>query len=57
MELNAEYKQGYDEGYEQGVKDVAEKIKNYYSNLKGRTPAPLVSFHIDEIVKEMTEDI
>lgn len=42
----------YQRGYEQGVKDFAEKIKNYYNHLNGRTPATLVSFHVEEILKE-----
>ena len=45
-------KSEYQQGYEQGARDFAEKIKNYYNNLNGRTPATLVSFHIDEILKE-----
>ena len=47
----------YQRGYEQGVKDFAEKIKKYYNNLKGTTPAPLVSFHIDEILKNVLGEI
>lgn len=47
----------YQRGYEQGAKDLAEKIKRYYDNLQGRTPCSLVSFHIDEILKEMMEEL
>lgn len=47
----------YIKGYEQGVKDFAEKIKNYYNNLKGRTPATLVSFHVEEILKNVLGEI
>ena len=45
----------YQRGYEQGARDLAERIKCYYDNLKGRTSCSLVSFHIDQILNEMLE--
>lgn len=45
----------YQRGYAQGAKDLAERLKRYYDNIKGRTPCSLVAFHIDEILKEMFE--
>lgn len=51
----SEKNEEYQRGYEQGVKDFAEKIKRYYNNLKNGTPAALVSFHVNEILKETLE--
>jgi hypothetical protein len=31
----------------------AEKLKRYYNELNGRTPAVLVAYHIDQIKQEM----
>lgn len=47
----------YIKGYEQGANDLAERVKKYYSNLKGKTPCALVEFHIDEIKKEILGEI
>lgn len=55
MDIGKDLQKAYDEGYEQGAKDLAERLKRYYDNLKGRTPCSLVAFHIDEILKEMFE--
>lgn len=52
----AGYKQGYDEGYEQGIKDLAEKLKNYYSNLRGTTYAVLTAYHIEQAKKELLKE-
>lgn len=35
------------------IKEFAERLKKYYSNLIGNTFSTLVAFHIDEISKEM----
>jgi hypothetical protein len=44
------------DAYYDGARDFAERIKGYYDNLKGGTWATLVSFHVDEILKEFLED-
>ena len=49
----AGYRQGYDEGYEQGVTELAERIKNYYSNI---TMGYMIAHQIDEVKKELLED-
>lgn len=56
MSVN-EKSEEYQRGYEQGVKDFAEKIKGYYNHLNGRTPATLVSFHVEEILKNVLGEI
>ena len=42
--------------YEQGAVDLAERLKTYYNNLEGKTLCALVSYHVDEILKEFLED-
>lgn len=42
--------------YNDGARDFAERIKRYYDTLGGSTSATLVSFHVDEILKEFLED-
>ena len=39
----------------EAVKEFAERLKTYYRNLD-RTAGGLVEYHIDQIVKEMTDD-
>ena len=52
MDDNRDLKSAYNDG----ARDFAERIKGYYDNLKGGTWAALVSFHVDEILKEFLED-
>lgn len=44
----------YNNGYKQGVKDLAERIKKYYSkSLKGETVGVSVYYYVDVIAEEM----
>ena len=38
------------------VREFADRLKNYYNHLKGRTPTCLVTYQIDQIAKEMICD-
>lgn len=44
------------DAYNDGARDFAERIKRYYDTLGGSTSATLVSFHVDEKLKEFLED-
>ena len=35
------------------VREFADRLKNYYSHLNGRTPTCLAAYHIEQIAKEM----
>lgn len=52
MDDNRDLKSAYNDG----ARDFAERIKRYYDTLGGGTSATLVSFHVDEILKEFLED-
>lgn len=43
----------YKRGYQQGVKDLAERVKKYYSYLKGDTVGVSVGYYVDVVAKEM----
>lgn len=46
--------QAYKNGYKQGVKDLAERIKKYYSkSLKGETVGVSVYYYVDVVAEEM----
>ena len=45
----------YIKGYARGVSDLAERLKNYYSNLRGTTPAVLTAYNIETAKKEILE--
>ena len=45
----------YIKGYEQGVIDFCERLKKYYSNLRGTTLAVLTAYHIETVKKEILE--
>lgn len=38
------------------IKEFAERLKKYYSHLDGKSPTPLIVYHIDQIEKEMLEE-
>lgn len=50
---NPEYKKGY----EQGVTDLAERLKKFYLHLGSKTSSVVVSYHIEQIVKELKEKV
>lgn len=52
MDDNRDLKSAYNDG----ARDLAERVKRYYDTLGGKTSATLVSFHVDEILKEFLED-
>jgi hypothetical protein len=35
------------------VREFADRLKNYYTHLKGSTSASLAAYHIEQIAKEM----
>ena len=37
------------------ITEFAERLKNYYSHIKGGTHACLAAYHIDQIAQEMLE--
>lgn len=49
------YKNGYESGYNKGVKDMAERIKNYYNHYSTRPLPATVVYYIEQIEKELTE--
>ena len=51
-----ETKSDYEKGYEQGIKDLAERLKNYYSNLRGTTYAVLTAYNIEQATKELLKE-
>ena len=46
-----------DKGYEQGVKDFAERVKNYYRHTTSRPLPATVEYYIDQIEKEMLDEV
>ena len=51
------YKNGYERGYDQGVKDFAERAKTYYEHNSSRPLPATVVYYIDQIAKEMTDEV
>lgn len=48
------YKNGYRQGRADGIKELAERIKRYYSkSLKGETVGVSVYYYVDVIAEEM----
>ena len=47
----------YIKGYEQGVTDLSERLKKYYWMLGGKTNSAVVSYHVEQIVKELKEKV
>lgn len=45
----------YIKGYEQGVTDLAEKVKQYYTCLSGRTMTAVVAYFINQVAQELKE--
>lgn len=45
----------YTRGYRQGVKDMAERIKNYYRHTTSKPLPATVEYYVDQIKKEMVE--
>lgn len=46
----------FKKGYEQGVKDLAEKLKKFYDNYRGGTYSGSVSYHVEQIKKELLKE-
>ena len=46
----------YIKGYEQGVKDLADRILKYYSNLKGQTYSGVVTYTVEVAMNELLEE-
>lgn len=49
----SEYSKGYADGYNRALDDMTQRLKKYYDALK----SGLVSYHIDQIAKEMREKV
>lgn len=50
------YKNGYEKGYEQGVRDMARRLKNYYTSLPlPKTQPAVVEYNIRTLEKELIE--
>jgi hypothetical protein len=47
----------YQNGYKQGVKDLAERVQKYYSNLKEGSVGVSIGYYISVIAKEMEEQL
>lgn len=45
----------YIKGYQQGVTDLAEKVKQYYTCLTGRTLTAVVVYFINQTAQELKE--
>lgn len=43
----------YIKGYKQGVTDCAERLQKYYLHLGSKTSSAVVSYHIEQIAKEL----
>lgn len=48
-------KNGYEKGYEQGVKDMAERLRRYYSRLSGKSMAAVVEYTVKVVEEELLE--
>jgi hypothetical protein len=46
----------FEKGYVQGVKDLAEKLKKFYNNFRGGTYSLSVSYHIDQVKKDLLKE-
>jgi hypothetical protein len=47
--------QAYMNGYEQGVKDLADRVKGYYSNLKEGSCGVSIGYYVDVVSNEMLQ--
>jgi hypothetical protein len=54
---NQGYREGNHKGYEQGVKDMAERIKNYYRHTTSKPLPATVEYYVSQIAKEMVENM
>lgn len=45
--------EGYEEGYRQGVRDMAERLKRYYSRLSGKSMAAVVEYTVKVVEEEL----
>ena len=43
----------YEEGYRQGVRDMAERLKRYYSRLSGKSMAAVVEYTVKVVEEEL----
>lgn len=49
-------KNGYEKGYEQGVRDMAERLKNYYTSLPlPKTQPAVVEYNVRVLEEELLE--
>ena len=53
----SEKNEEYIKGYQQGAKDIAEKIKKYYSCLGRMTNPCIMEYYINQLLKEMLEGV
>lgn len=51
----SEYSKGYADGYNRALDDITARMKKFYGHLNGNTVGGSVSYHIDQIAKEMRE--
>jgi chromosome segregation ATPase len=49
----AEHEYDYSRGWNEAITEFAERLKKFYSHLKGNTVGGSVEYHIEQIAKEM----
>ena len=47
----------YEKGYADGVRDLAEKIAAYYTNLRGKTYPALVVYTVENAANSLSVEI
>ena len=47
----------YEKGYADGVRDLAEKISGYYTNVKGKTYPALVVYTVQHVANSLSVEI
>ena len=53
----SKFSEEYQEGYRQGVKDMAERLKNYYTSLPlPKTQPAVVEYNIRVLEEELLEE-
>ena len=49
----AAYNNGYDKGWNDAIEKFSDRVKRYYSNLKGETVGVSVGYYVNVIAEEM----
>lgn len=51
--IESAYNNGYEKGWNDAIEKLADRVKRYYSNLKGDTVGVSVGYYISVIAEEL----